>query len=479
MADSNGRLSRRELLKLVGLGSAGLVLQACGGAAPSGGGQNATSAPAAATPAPAAAAPADYEKGELKVLVCCYTDAEVELRKKYNEAFETSHPGLKINHELLPAGQNYFEKLQTLIASGTAPDVFDMWEGYVQPYAANGALLNLDPFLTTDPKVHKDQITPAAMMAGSYQNSVYSLLLGLMPGPISVYYNVDHFATAKVKEPTSDWTWDEMRSTAKALTKDTKGAGTPDQWGLIFALWFVPWTYWIWSNGGDIFNADETKCTLDDPKAVQAIQYWADLVNVDKSTLPPSQAAAMGGELSIFQSGQASMYLGNFWDASAIEKTKDLKWKSVLAPRANSGGRTWYLHTTCWSISAQTKMPQASWLYARDFVLGETLSPTTTFVPGLKPLLPHFTSAQTTKLGWDKLVSLADKPDFVRIPGSGAKWDKISGLIQAELDLVFTGEKTAAEAAKAVVPQVDAELARKDAAGGAACAPGCSSTHQS
>jgi hypothetical protein len=33
-------------------------------------------------------------------------------------------------------------------------------------------------------------------------------------------------------------------------------------------------------------------------------------------------------------------------------------------------------------------------------------------------------------------------------------------MIQAELDLVFIGEKTAEEAAAAVCPQIDEELAR-------------------
>jgi hypothetical protein len=33
-------------------------------------------------------------------------------------------------------------------------------------------------------------------------------------------------------------------------------------------------------------------------------------------------------------------------------------------------------------------------------------------------------------------------------------------MIQAELDLVFIGERSAADAAAAVAPQIDAELAR-------------------
>jgi hypothetical protein len=47
----------------------------------------------------------------------------------------------------------------------------------------------------------------------------------------------------------------------------------------------------------------------------------------------------------------------------------------------------------------------------------------------------------------------------MRIPGAGDRWDKISGLIQSELDLLFIGEKSAAAAAAAATVAVNAELA--------------------
>lgn len=450
-------LSRRQMLKWMGIGSASLLLSAC--------------APAAATPQPTAeekagveAQPAGkaYEEGELKVFVCCYTPQEVELREKFNASFMETYLGAQVNMELLPAGQNYFEKLQTLIAAGTPPDLFDMWEGYVQPYAANGVLLNLDPFFERDDKVKKDDLLPAAKLGGSWQDSVYAFSIGFMPGPISVYYNVDHLQKAGLPDPSSDWKWDDLREVAKALTVDSNGDGTPEQWGLVFDLWFVPWLYWIWSNGGDVFNKEETKCTLTDPKTVEAIQYWADLVNVDKVAIPTAELQAMQGSLNSFQTGVVSMYLGNTWDVGQLKEARKqgLNWKAVLSPKANNGGRVWYEHFWCWSMSSQTKKPNIGWLYMRDFILNRTIDPATPTIPPLKQLLDTFNTETNKELGYEPLIVIATEPDRFRIPGAGAKWDKISGLIQAELDLVFTGEKTAAEAAAAACPKVDEELTR-------------------
>ena len=78
----------------------------------------------------------------------------------------------------------------------------------------------------------------------------------------------------------------------------------------------------------------------------------------------------------------------------------------------------------------------------------------------LKQLLDTFNTETNQKLGYAPLISIANEPNQFRIPGSGAKWDKISGMIQSELVLVFIGEKSAADAAAAVAPQIDEELAR-------------------
>src|SRR5262245_52438851 len=116
-------MTRREALRWMAISSTGLALAAC--------------APPVSPQANGGAGGAAQQ--ELTLLVCCYTPPETELRNQYNNKFMAENPGVTIGMELLPAGQNYFEKLQTLIAAGTVPDLFDMWEGYIQPYAKNGA----------------------------------------------------------------------------------------------------------------------------------------------------------------------------------------------------------------------------------------------------------------------------------------------------------------------------------------------------
>jgi multiple sugar transport system substrate-binding protein len=451
-------ISRRHMLKLLGLSSAGVALAAC--------------APAAAPPAAPTAVPAEpaadagetgaavapaYEEGELEILVCCSSAEDLENRSKWNAEWAKQYAGVTIRQDALPAGQNYFEKLQTLIAADTMPDLYDMWEGYIQPYAANDALANLDPFFATDDTVKKDELVPAAMEGGGYEGKVYAFCQGFMPGPVSLYYNVDHFEKAGVAAPTENWTWNDLRDAAKTLT-------VPDeQWGLTYALWFVPWLYWIWSNGGDLFNADQTKCALTDPKATDALQYWADMVLVDQTTLPSSEAQALQGPENAFRTGKVSMFLGNCWDVPGMKAATEeagFNWKSVLSPKANDGNRVWYEHFWCWGMWPKSTMQKTGWLLMRDFVLDQVNQAAQPMVPSMAKLFPAFNTPENQALGYGPLIALATEPGLLKIPGAGAKFDKISQLVQSELDLVFIGEKTAAEAAATVCPAVDEELAR-------------------
>jgi multiple sugar transport system substrate-binding protein len=278
------------------------------------------------------------------------------------------------------------------------------------------------------------------------------------------FYNKTLFDKAKVDYPTFDWDWAKLREASKALTMDTNGDGKEDQWGVAFETWFVVWLHWIWSNGGDLFNADQTKCALTDPKATEAIQTWADMINVDKCAIPVSEASAMQGAGNAFKTGAVGMFMGYAWNIAEMKAAREqgLDWGCVLPPKAPTGNRSFYMHLECWATAKASKVPNACWQYIRDFTANETAEFISYYpgIPLLKKDIGLFLTDENKSYGWDKLPEIIEDPKNIRIPGAGSKFDKISQLVQAELDLVFTGEKTAQAAAETVAPQVDEELAR-------------------
>lgn len=447
--------SRRQMLKMLGVGSAGLVLAACAPQAQS------TEAP---TEDVSGGAPSGLEEGELKVLLCCATEQSRGLQDRFSADFTARNPGVKVTVEQPPPGTNYFEKLQTLVAAGTPPDVFDMWEGYVAPYAQNGVLKDLTPFVEADPEWKMDDFQPAAVAASSWQGRLYSIVRDFYPGPALFFYNKDIFDAAGQEYPNADWTWTKMKEVAKALTVDTTGGNTINQWGVTYETWFVPWLYWIWSNGGDVFNADETKCTIAEAPATEAIQFWADLALKDDCAIPATELSALQGAANAFITGAVSMYLGYAWNIADMKAAREqgLNWSTCLPPTTDSGGRVFYMHLECWAMADKSKMPKAAWQYIRDYTT-DAIEEFVQYYPGiplLKDRIDLFLTPEHIEYGWDKIPDIIADPKNIRVPGSGAKWDKISGLIQAELDLVMIGDKTAQQAMSTAAPLVDQELAR-------------------
>ena len=76
-------------------------------------------------------------------------------------AFEAANPGIKVKVETAPFA-DYFTKLQTLIAGGTAPDVFELnYENFVT-YAGKDVLLDLTPLVEADTGF-ADRLLPARL----------------------------------------------------------------------------------------------------------------------------------------------------------------------------------------------------------------------------------------------------------------------------------------------------------------------------
>src|SRR5205807_8370913 len=64
-----------------------------------------------------------------------------------------------------------------------------------------------------------------------------------------IYYNKGAFDAAGLAYPRADWTWDDLRALARALTL-RDGDGRVARYGFAFeaAHW---WRLWVWQNGGD------------------------------------------------------------------------------------------------------------------------------------------------------------------------------------------------------------------------------------
>ena len=189
------------------------------------------------------------------------------------------NPDVKVTFTVIPATA-YSQKVQTMIAGGKPPDIFNGGDVQIPNYVEKNYVTDLMPY------VERDDYDLGEFYPDLIENLTYDdKLVGLTDNYDTqvMYYNVDLFKEAGVAEPTSDWTWDDMVSAARELTS---GSGSSKTYGVVYDNWFAPYFDQIWANGGEPYPADGTECGYDSSEAVKAFTQIQDLYEECLSPTP-------------------------------------------------------------------------------------------------------------------------------------------------------------------------------------------------
>jgi multiple sugar transport system substrate-binding protein len=288
--------------------------------------------------------------------------AELSVWKAIVADFEAANPNIKVNVDVSD-WDSYWTKLKTLLAANTPPDVFAMDAPLYLDYQSRGVLLNLQPYIDSNPGM-LDGLFPNTLTAYQTPDGYFGLPRDFQT--IVVFYNKDMFDKAGVPYPKSNWTYDDLRATALALTKDTSGDGKIDQFGYVIDPWdFEPgMSEIIWANGGDLINADHTKTLIGEPNAHTAFQFLHDMMFVDHSIPDPNTSSQYGGDL--FLSGNAAMIAMGHWAVPSYSEAS-FKWDVVQMPSGPAGQAT-SVNSAGFVVGKDSKNPDAAFAFIK-FVL--------------------------------------------------------------------------------------------------------------
>ena len=253
--------------------------------------------------------------------------------------FNESHPCIEVTAMHIPsAGTNYVQKLTTMIASNTAPDLGYLSESQAFQWAAEGKIYDLSAFMGDKPE---------EQYIGSTIYRVGDTLLGtgLATGVMLIYYNKDVFDAAGVPYPPAKadaaWGWDEFVKNAKLLTKDRAGHNAteaefnPDEidtYGITMPSWWAGWYPYVLSNGGQFASEDGTNLLLNQPKAVEALQKIQDLIYVDHVMPNPTQTSTLPAGDILMQSRKVAMSMDGMWRVTDFSKL-GINWGLAVLPK--------------------------------------------------------------------------------------------------------------------------------------------------
>ncbi len=153
-------------------------------------------------------------------------------------------------------------------------------------------------------------------------------------GPFMVFYNVDAFKAAGLKEPSTGWTTAEFLADARALTKAPKyGFFAGSDIGAV-----MPWTL---SESGEAAVDGSGKLAMDTPAWRKTAQWYSDLITKEKVAAAIPTANSASASANQFLAGNAYMTLDGPWDL--INSRALAKFKVGIAPMPTgaAGSKTW------------------------------------------------------------------------------------------------------------------------------------------
>lgn len=274
----------------------------------------------------------------------------------------TDQSGVEVNVEVV-TWDDYWTLLEAGASGGTMPDVFWTHSNYIQKYMDSGLLLNLNDYIDKDDAINMD----------NYYSDIVDLYTnddGTHYGipkdydTIALFYNKKLFDAAGLAYPDNTWTWDDLYTNAKALTK-----ADGSQYGIAANTDMNQESYYniIYSYGGEVINADRNKSGMDNDKTIQAMEEFGKLI---QDCMPAQSVMAEAGEIDLFTSNVTAMQLVGSWRVAALKDYDNASdWGVAEIPycdqngngQCDEGERVTIYNGLGWSASADCSNPDAAY----------------------------------------------------------------------------------------------------------------------
>lgn len=251
--------------------------------------------------------------------------------------FEAENPGLTVTQEILPYG-DYWTKLPIAMAGGEGPDVYVMTRPQFEPFAMSGRAAAIDGLIARSDRMRQNL---TAMPESAIDTYVFDGAQRGIPFTVestAIVFNKTLFEQAGVTPPSEiedSWSWEDMREMAIELTKTENGETV--QYGLHVIPNRLPTFDFIWSNGGELYNADGTVTLAGQPEVLETMEFLTSLV-VDDKVSPSYSFSQTVGATEHFLSGQVAMIPAGSWNLQTFQEITDFEWDVAEFPRSPHTG---------------------------------------------------------------------------------------------------------------------------------------------
>ena len=255
--------------------------------------------------------------------------------------------GVKVRCEAISWGEAH-SKYLTAVAGEVTPDIGTMGLTWGTEFGSLGAMVDLAQAYPADVAQIKSQAFPSIWAATEYKNKVFAI-----PFDMSMY--VLYYRHDLVAKPPQ--TWDELTDILIKLHDQNKGLIF--DWGSMSWVGYAPF---LWQAGGDFYNQEGTRASLDTKEAALGLKYFSQLYTkyyVPKTKIPVEQGMRIG-DFPLAISGNWKIE-GLTLGAPEIEG----KWSIALLPKGPTGERTAFIGGRVMGIFDQSKNKEEAWQFIK------------------------------------------------------------------------------------------------------------------
>ncbi|MBI3970729.1 MAG: sugar ABC transporter substrate-binding protein [Chloroflexi bacterium] len=369
----------------------------------------------------------------------------IDALTRTTDEFVLKHPRLRVDVEVTNKAE-YVDKLVAQVAGGSAPDTIGVSvTGDFNVIQAKGMTVPLDTLLKRD-RYYLGDFFDVNLRQHQWGGKQIGLPYGWTM--IVWFFNQDLFQRQGVKTPyehwkAGTWTWDTYLDLArrfKRLGQDhfgTAGLPVPNN-SMSFPL--------IWSNDGDVFDAQYETSLLDRPPAMETYDFM-----YQASRLAPVGEQA---KVSTPEAGKVAMWFQ--WEPWYMLNTEKIGFKYGIAPppAAPQTKRSVFIgNAPGFSVANGTRYPDEAWALLKHMISPEAMR-RYFLEANISPLRK---SQSTSSRFWDSHLGLPDpglmaeiaaaRNASARIPPRVSNFSELQEVLKEEFNAAWADHQSVRDAA--------------------------------
>ena len=285
-----------------------------------------------------------------------------EFQSEAVNRFMAENPDIKVEVTTVPYPE-YQQRLLTAVQGGNAPDISTLDQIWVGAFAQAGAVVDLSDQAAAS-GVARDAFFPGAWDSANFNGGLYGIPFNVDVWQFT-FFNQDLLDAAGVSADSLK-TFDGLRAAAEKLTQDGQfGIGLFGHRGEDTV---VVTNSFIFSNGGSILD-DAGACALDQPPAVEALEYLQDL----SQFAPQGILNASSGDMrELFLNGSLAI---EFWPAleQPTLQSSDINWGFVNGTAGASGNAVGTFGGWNLAVYESSENKEAAWKFI-EFMVREDVN---------------------------------------------------------------------------------------------------------